>query len=188
VAKREKLFSKILVILLLVFIVVGFTVPAFFNDEDDRQTYVEPRICQNDADCYLLCDNVPIEALCARNLCQQNACGEFSYYSFNETPVVFTLAINVNDSLVDLASRKSERDLFVTFTGGDTNLFSHGLSLAHVLEKVEMSLDAECLYVGDQTYCQSAKKELKMLVNGEQVYSFGGYVPEDGDKAEIIHS
>ena len=69
--KDKKLFSKILLILFLLMIVLGFTLPGFLEFDEETQ-YIEPRICQNDADCYLMCEDIPVEVLCSQNLCQKN--------------------------------------------------------------------------------------------------------------------
>jgi hypothetical protein len=166
--KREKLFGKILLLFLTVMIVLGFTIPGFIDD--GPQKYVEPRICQVDADCYLMCDEVPVAVLCSKNMCSQNSCKEGSYYIYSENAVVFELVVEKEGEFVELVG--NEKDIFVKISENSVSLFSSGLSLGHVLEKLGMEIDSN---LGD------------VFVNGEQNYGYSEYVPEEGDKIKIVY-
>ncbi|MBT4805431.1 hypothetical protein HON71_04625 [Candidatus Woesearchaeota archaeon] len=169
--KRDKLFSKILLLFLVVMIVLGFTVPGFIDD--GQQQFVEPRICQTDTDCYLMCgeeSDEPVTVLCSQNLCQQNSCQEGNYYPYSNEVVTFELIVEENGEKVDLVG--NEKDIFIKFSGEKVSLFSSGLSLGHVLEKVGLKIDSESGNV---------------FVNDEQNYAYSEFVPEEGDKIRIVY-
>lgn len=166
--KKEKLFSKIVVIVFLVMIAIGFMVPGSINSDDDSPGYVEPRICQVDADCYLICEDVPVKVLCSQNLCIQNSCSEGNYYPFNSNPLTFELVVEKDD--FDLIGK--DEDLFVKFSNGVVRLYSSGLSLGHVLEKVGLSIDSSLADV---------------FVNGEKNYAYSEFVPEEGDVVKVVY-
>ncbi|MBU0457082.1 MAG: hypothetical protein KKD75_02970, partial [Nanoarchaeota archaeon] len=201
-AKTEKLFSKIVIIIFLVMIVLGFTLPGFLELGENKEVSAEQRICQADADCYLLCDDIPVVALCSKNLCQQNSCGEKSYYEYNVTPISFSLQIEVvnlvksNESKlngsklyeskkVDLENMVNSNDIFVKFSDDKVNLYSSGLSLNDVLEKLGMSMTNKCLVINDEQYCEDDEKELSLIVNDKESYSYGQYLPKEGDTVKI---
>ena len=158
--KREKLFSKILLLFLTVMIVLGFTIPGFIDD--GPQQFVEPRVCQ--------VDEVPVAVLCSQNLCLQNSCGEGNYYPYSNEGITFELIVEEDGEELELIS--NEKDIFVKFNGDQVNLFSPGLSLGHVLEKLGMKIDSS---LGD------------VFVNDEQNYGYSQYVPEEGDRVRIVY-
>src|SRR3989344_5255924 len=119
-AKTDKLFSKIVIIVFLVMLVLGFVVPSILNNSSSGPVGVEPRICNTDADCYLFCDDQPADILCLQNLCVVNSCEEKNYYEYSQNPVSFT----VNIKNVTLAERSSERDIFVKFTENKIQSFN----------------------------------------------------------------
>ncbi|MBT6775061.1 hypothetical protein HOA91_06865 [Candidatus Woesearchaeota archaeon] len=170
--KKENWLGKILLLFFVVMIVLGFTVPGFIDD--GQQQFVEPRICQTDTDCYLMCGEEgvePVTVLCSQNLCQQNSCSEGNYYPYSNEGITFTLIVEENGFSVDLVG--NEKDIFVKLSGSSVSLFSSGLSLGQVLEKVGLKIDSDLGSV---------------FVNGEQNYAYSEFVPEDGDKVRIVYS
>jgi hypothetical protein len=168
--KRKNLFGKIVIILFLIMIAVGFMIPGSIDSNDGSQGYIEPRICQVDADCYLICEDSPVKVLCSQNLCVQNSCEEGNYYSFNDNPLTFELIVEENDTSVDLIGK--EEDLFIKFNGNVVSLYSSGLSLGHILEKVGLVIDSESSTV---------------YVNHEQNYAYSELVPKGGDKVRVVY-
>jgi hypothetical protein len=185
--ERKVLLRKVGMILFLVMVVIGFTIPSMLDNDNSSNFSVEPRVCKSDSDCYLLCNDRPVTILCSQNLCRQNSCEEFSGYPYNSTPVTFGLKVSVNGQVVDLASRSSSLDSFVKFSGEEVKVYSSGLPLSVILEKVNLKLNSLCLTV-DQEYCTNSEKELKMLVDEKQVYSYEGYVPQAGEQLEVSYS
>jgi hypothetical protein len=185
--KREKLFSKIFLLTLTVLIVLGFTIPGFLNPVEDQQQYVEPRLCNTDADCYLLCDDIPQESFCLQNLCQKNVCDEQTLYEYTKSPISFTLEVKVNNSFLDFAELHDPKNFFVEFSGTMVKIFSENLQLDEILEKVGISFTSSCIYVGEDSYCSIDDMELAFLVNNEENYDYANYLPQSGDVVEIIH-
>jgi len=166
--QRKQLLSKILLLALTIMIVIGFTLPTFLNNEPQTQQ-AERRICQTDSDCYLMCgeeQNQPVSVICTENLCQQNSCEEWTPYPYQAEPVAFELKIeNLN-----LKNSSQAKDLFVKFEGSQVKVFTAGLSLERILEKLDYT------FVGEQ---------LELNINGDTSSYYGGYVPQQGDKIEI---
>jgi hypothetical protein len=188
-AKREKMLSKVVMIAFMLMIVVGFTVPLFnLGGQDPNVSVAEPRLCQTDSDCYLMCDENPRKVLCSQNLCQQNECEEYSLYPFREDSITFSLIINVFGGKTPLVLRNAGKDLFIGSEGEEVSVFSSGISMNKVLEKFNMGLNPECLFVGTQAYCNDKENELVFNVNGEVVYTLGDYVAQEGDAVEISYS
>ncbi|HIJ11267.1 TPA: hypothetical protein HA278_04375 [Candidatus Woesearchaeota archaeon] len=187
--KDPKLFSKILVITLMVLLVLGFTVPGFLhgNQDTSQGTYVEPRFCQADANCYLTCDGAPLATLCSQNLCVQNSCEEGTLYPYVAVPTTFTLIVNANSSRVDLPSRMNEQNLFVTFADDTVSLFSTGMVLGQVLEKVNVVWANGCLSFGTVRYCEDESNAIILTVNGEESGEGTYYQPQEGDLITISH-
>lgn len=196
-AKTEKLFSKIGMIVFLILIVLGFTVPGFINsDQNNLPPQVEPRICQSDAECYLICDEKPFPVLCAQNLCQQNECG-FSYFEYNrDEAVTFKLDVVVdsgtreapNVGKLDLISRNNAQNFFVTFAPEDKiSIFSSRLNLNLVLDKVNVFLYDKCIKVDTTSYCENDDFFLSILVNNEESELLGDYIPQNGDDISISY-
>ncbi|MEK6938698.1 MAG: hypothetical protein AABX04_06660 [Nanoarchaeota archaeon] len=186
--ERSILIRKIVIIVFLVMLIIGFTVPSLLDLEGEQNKINEPRICKNDAECYLMCgDNKPVAVLCSRNLCVQNGCEESSLYAFNVTPITFSLAINIDGEEQDLINRTNGQDMFVKFNGPSVQMYSPEISLKQVLEKANILLNSQCLTL-NQTYCTNTEKELKLLVNGNITYTYENYVPQEGDKVELRYS
>lgn len=177
--KTEKLFSKVLMVAFLVMLVLGFVVPAILNNSSDS-TAVEPRMCNTDADCYLLCEDKPVNVLCLQNLCLVNSCEEKSYYEYSQNPTSFT--INIQN--VTLEERSDDKNIFVQFEGNEAQAFAPKLPLYYVLEKTNIILDTQCLTFDKKQYCSS---DLHMKVNGKNSTAFGNYIPQEGDVIEILY-
>ncbi|MFH0701862.1 MAG: hypothetical protein V2A62_05515 [Candidatus Woesearchaeota archaeon] len=185
--ERSILIRKIVIIVFLVMLIIGFTVPSLLDMGGEQNKINEPRICKNDAECYLLCEDKPVAVLCSQNLCVQNGCEESSLYAYNTTPVTFSLAINIKGEEQDLINRTNSQDMFVKFNSQQVQMYSSGMSLKQVLEKANILLNSQCLTL-NQTYCTTTEKELKLLVNKNVTYTYENYVPQEGDKIELIYS
>lgn len=170
-------------------IVLGFTVPGFINtDNSGPSIAVEPRLCQSDSGCYLICDDGPVHVLCSQNLCSQNSCEEYSYYAYNKDSLKFSLSVSVENEEFNLENRSDQNDIFVKFVGDNVDIYSRGLSLNQVLEKVSMGLSSTCLSIGTQLHCEVDNSTLVLLVNGNASYEAGNYGPTDNDVIQIIYS
>lgn len=176
-AKTEKLFSKVIIIIFLVMLVLGFVIPSILNNSSSDSA-IEPRLCNNDADCYLLCEEKPLKVLCLQNLCAVNSCEEKPYYEYDQNPSSFRIDIKN----VTLEERSDNKNIFVTFKGNTVQSFSPKLSLYYVLEKTKIILDTQCLTFDLKQYCSN---DLHMTVNGENSTAFGNYIPKEGDMIEI---
>src|SRR3989344_4739198 len=179
--KDKKLFSKIFIIFILLLMVVGFSVPLFNlggNGSTDPTKKAEPRLCTTDSDCYLVCDDKPLTILCSQNLCLQNACNEYALYPFREMPVNFNLNVEIDNAEIDLASRTDPKDLMVKF-GEKVQVFSWGLPLVFILEKVDMTLNENCLTVDNQQHCDNGGKKLQFLLNGNETLPNPNYYPKE---------
>ena len=191
-ALSEK-FKRGLTIAFLVILVIGFVVPGFLNfDQTETQTITEPRLCQTDADCYLACDETSIKVLCFQNLCKQNACNELKYFSYQEPPFAFSLIIEIAGETVPLENRNNEKNLFVKFKSDKTEVFSKTLSLQQILEKAAMAYQSQskenCLEFDGKKYCTDATHQLKLMVDGHEVFSFPeSYVPKKGDVVSLTY-
>ena len=183
-AEKSRLGYQIFMIAFLLMIIIGFTLPGILDKQDAAVT-AEQRVCQTDAECYLMCDGTPVSVLCSQNLCQQNSCEEQSLYPFQETPVTFTFKIDI--PRVTLQNRTSSSDLFILFSGNTVRAYS-SLSLGIMLEKFQMQLLGTCLKADGQQYCSNEQKELIMTVNGESSYQYEQYVPQEGDVIIITYS
>lgn len=177
-AKTERLFSKIVIIVFLVMLVLGFVVPSILNNTSSDTAGVEPRICTTDADCYLLCGDEPVNVLCLQNLCAVNSCEEKNYYQYEPEPTSFI--INIKN--VTLSDRSSDRNTFILFEGNVVQSFNSRLSLYLILEKANIILDTQCLTFDKKQHCSN---DLNMTVNGTSSTAFGNYVPQEGDVIEI---
>ncbi len=187
-AKVEKLFSKIVVIVFLVLIILGFMIPGFLhNNQPVENTYVEPRLCQSDADCYLTCNDTPVAVLCSQNLCVQNACDEYSLYEHG-VGSTFTLDVVVEGVSIDIASRAVDSNIFVTFNDGQVQTHSPTLALRHVLDKVGIQMNSQCILVDAVHHCSDGEKQLQLLVNGEESFAAENFIPSDGDVVKVVYS
>ena len=168
--KDSKLISKIMMYTLLITIVLGFTIPVLdFGDESSNGQTVEQRICQTDSDCYLICDDLPVEVFCSQNLCKQNSCSESSLYPFQESGLVFSLVIESAGEKVDSVVR--DGDLFVVVDGDKVSLHTEDLSFGHVLEKLGYSVDPE---------------QMELTVNDEKIYSIKNYLVQENDVVKLV--
>ena len=189
--EEKKLLSKIFLIILLLMIVVGFSVPLFNIGSQPEATpsgTIEPRLCQSDKDCYLLCDDKPVTVLCSQNLCQQNECGEFNLFPYSETPITITLDITVNGNKIALEGRNNPDDIFVSLKDQRIQLFSSRLYLEHILEKLKISMTGPCLSVDQQQYCEDNNHNLTFFVNGQESLQGGFYIPQEGDEIRMVYS
>lgn len=185
---NSETWKKVGMTIFLLLIIVGFTIPAFLNNNSSNTVKTaEPRLCQTDADCYLTCDDTPVAVLCTQNLCLQNACEEYSVYPLEQQGTSFHLEVKINTTTVDLSARSKPQNFFVTFTGNQVQMFSSGLTLNHVLDKVNLQLNEQCLYLDAVSYCSDAKQEVHVLVNGNQTFDYGAYVPKEGDNIQILY-
>ena len=70
----------------------------------------------------------------------------------------FKLTIELNGQKVDLPLRTDSRDLMVKFDVEGVSVFSWGLPLSFILEKVDISLNEQCLKVDGTEYCSKEKE------------------------------
>jgi len=190
--KWEK-FSKFGMLIFMILIVMGFMLPGFLDvggGDNNGQQLIKPRLCNQDSDCYLTCDDLPIKILCMQNLCQQNSCNEYVQYPFTEPPMGFSLIIKAEGEKIILNERLNSADLFVKFNDGNSDLeiYSSKLDLGNILEKLYIDFDGKCMVLGSKNYCQSEGLNLDFKVNGEKSYSYENYLPKEGDVIEIIYS
>ena len=164
-------------VIFLILLVLGFVVPSILNHTSEEPA-VEPRICNTDADCYLVCDDQPINVLCVQNLCATNTCEERNNYEYNQIPLSFTL----NIKNVTLEDRGNDANLFVKFSGNFVQSFNPKLSLYLILEKANIILDTQCLTFDLKQYCSS---DLMMKINGNVSTVYGNYIPSEGDLIEL---
>ncbi len=186
--ERKMLIKKVVIIAFLVMLVIGFTVPAFLDlgNNNGSVPAVQQRACQADADCYLICNDIPLSVLCYQNLCWQNSCEEFASYPFNQTPVSFSLEVGVNGKSVDFTNGSNPQDFFVKFSGNKVSMYSQ-LELRQILEKFNVKLEGGCL-ITNQSYCNGKGGNLSMMVNNEEAYSYGDYVPQENDVIKVLYS
>lgn len=187
--KKNNLY-KFLMYLFLVLVVIGFTLPSFL-DVEEEQTSVSPRICQADADCYLICDEKPLAVLCYHNLCQQNSCQEASSFPYQAAQNQLQLEILINQTKLDLKEqfeKLSLNNFFVEFQKDSLVAKAPNLSLSHLLDQLGMKIDAFCLKTKEESYCQDKEHQLALFVNSNRSYSYGDYEIKDGDKIKIIYN
>ena len=188
-SQKESRWKKPLMIAFLVMIVLGFSVPLFQlgGNTDQTPQQVQPRLCQNDAECYLTCDDKPVEVLCQQNLCVQNSCTEFNLFPYLQQPQEIALSVMVNDVPLSLQN-SNPKDLFVRFNDNIVQLHAQRVSLSSILEKAGIILQNQCLTMQGTTYCADTKSTLNITANGENTYQFGQYVPKEGDEIKIVYS
>jgi len=188
--KREKLFSKILVLTFLVLVILGFTVPGFINSADNvplASTQAEPRLCNTDADCYLSCGDNPEPSACVQNLCQKNSCSEGTLYTVLDQPLTFSLDVEVNGTSLDFSTRINTQNFLTTFSGNQVSLFAKNFQLEQLFERLNLKLDDECIYVDNNVYCNSQDNHLTMQVNGAESLAYANYVPQQDDQIKIVY-
>lgn len=187
--KDKKLFSKVMIIILLIMMVLGFSIPLFnLGGEEKKAIGAEPRVCQSDADCYLLCQDQPVTILCSQNLCQQNSCEEFSPVAYQQNPIPISLKIEIEGIEQNLTRRVNPKDSFVRWDDGKVQLYSSQLSLAQILEKFNMGIEGACFKVYTKQYCQDKEHNLTFSINDQEQYLYKEYVPKEGDSIEIKYS
>jgi hypothetical protein len=192
--RKKKINQRIKQGLLLIFlamIVLGFTVPGFIgsNQGDSSFEPAEARLCQSDSDCYLDCNDNPLAILCSQNLCLQNSCEEGSLYALHSANKEFNFEIVVNGEKLELLSRINIQDFFITFNdNGNVDLSSSGLALRHVLDKVKVQYDGNCISFDNVQYCSNVDAELNLIVNGEKSLAGPHFIPSDGDIVKIVYS
>ena len=185
--KTEKLFSKIFMIVFLIMLILGFTIPGFLNsgnNSNPQVSQVEPRLCTTDADCYLICDDKPIASLCFKNLCQQNDCNEYSLYPYQNIPFTFDLKADVDGKNINLQEGYDSKNFYVSFNDDKINIFSN-LNLQQILEKGNIIMTDTCLTINQTSYCNDDDKKLKVMVNNNQTLAGSFYRPKEGDMVEI---
>lgn len=194
----EKKWLKVTYLILMVLVAAGFTLPGimYFGGGDSDSTTVtvgDDRICSTDSDCYLACGEELKMSLCYQNLCMDNSCNEERNYEYNETGYEFDLKIHVSGEIIDLSERANEKNFFTEFSSlsetKESNLVkihTDFLSMNQILEKVGMSLNSQCLTINSTSYCRSDSYKLSFTINGEDNYSYGNAVPEEGDLVEIL--
>lgn len=187
--QKEPRWKKPLMIAFLIMVVLGFSVPLFNlgGNVDPSQQQAQPRLCQSDTECYLTCDNTPKEVLCLQNLCVQNSCTEFNLFPYVQQQQEIALSVIINDVPIALQNRNAQ-DLFVRFNEGLVELHGQGLSLSAIVEKAGIILQDQCLTVQGTQYCTDTDSKLEIMVNGQNTYLFGQYVPKEGDEIRVIYS
>jgi len=98
-----------------------------------------------------------------------------------------TLFTSKDGRKISLANQSSAQDLFVRFEGEEVKEFTSGMSLNMILEKVKAKLTAECLTVNTENYCRDGENELRFMVNNVLRYDYGSFVPQGGDRIQIIY-
>ncbi|MBI1968745.1 hypothetical protein HYS49_02440, partial [Candidatus Woesearchaeota archaeon] len=116
------------------------------------------------------------------NLCQQNACDEFSPYPYSAEAQQATISVIVDGQKIPLKNAP-EKDFFVTFSENKVRLFSSGISLQQVMEKAGMLLTQDCLTFNGTAYCTKEDRELQIIVNDAQVAPL--YPMKEGDVVKI---
>ncbi len=177
--------KKILLIVILLMTVIGFTLPGFFNLDEQPLPQEEQRLCQYDQDCSLLCDGRTVKILCLQNLCQQNSCTDRVVFPYQEEPLRFSLAIEISNGPLQMQNRSDSGDYFVQFSEDTVQVFTPYLSLQQILEKAALKLTDRCLEGDGSSWCTSPLQELSIFVNGNKSYQAEQYVPKEGDVIEI---
>jgi hypothetical protein len=185
--KPQKLFGKIVMVLFMAMIVVGFTIPGFLQNSDNSDTYAdeEQRICQTDPECYLDCGTEPVAVMCFQNLCQRNSCDGADYYPLTDA-TTFTLHVILNGEAVRLENYANTQNLFFAFEENTVRSFTDGAAIRHVLDTLGMAMDTQCIQALGQNFCTGDGGELMVTVNGEQNFAGEYLIPAEGDVIEIL--
>lgn len=173
----------------LLMVVLGFSVPLFQlgGNTDQTPQQVQPRLCQNDAECYLTCNDKPLEVLCQQNLCVQNSCTEFNLFPYQQQPQEIALSVTINGVPISLQN-SNPQDFFVRFNDDIVQLHAPRVSLSTILEKAGIILLDQCLMVTGKQYCTDSDSTLNITANGENTYQFEQYIPQEGDEIRIVYS
>ena len=186
--KKWENISKAGMLIFMILIVLGFMLPGFLDVGDgENQKTIEPRLCNQDSDCYLTCEDLPIKVLCIKNLCQQNNCDEYVQYPYADF-LSFSLTIKAEGEEIELKERINPADLFVKFSEEEIKIYSPKLKIGDVLEKLNIDFNGKCMVIDSKNYCQSEGLDLEFLVNGEKSYAYENYQPKKGDLIEIVYS
>lgn len=177
---------KVGVYIFLALLIIGFSVPGLYYTQEEPIAQASQRLCQYDSDCYLLCDDTPVQVLCLQNLCQQNSCEQFSYYQYKTEPLTFTLTIVMDGSSLPLEA--ASQDSFVQFQGDQVHVFTRGLTIPFIVERAGMRLTEQCLYTKGNTYCQDDGHTLQLYLNGNNTLSLQDYIPYPDDVIAIVYS
>ena len=187
--KRNESLRKAGMLVFLIMIVIGFSVPLLLSPIDQSTpTVVEPRVCQHDADCYITCGSDAISTLCYQNLCVQNSCDELSPFPYQNEPQSIILTVVINKQKIPLAAQASTSNIFIQFEGDTVKLFSDRLSLAQILEKVGLTTRYPCLISSGTSYCVDDNHKLQFWVNGLESYQYESYLPKADDIIKIEYS
>ncbi len=188
-------FQKVAVIVFLVFLVLGFTVPGIFfvvQDEEPLLSQPQPQLvlCRSDADCTLTCAEQAVPVLCYRNTCQQARCDDVSPVgSYGSAEHTVTLRLEVGNQTIAVADRfrETSNQSYITKTA-DGQLTTHAtLTLAQVLDKLQIGLNGDCLFLDGKAYCRD-QGDLTLLINGQANAPYADYVVQDGDDLLITYT
>lgn len=188
-------FQKVAVIVFLVFLVLGFTVPGIFfvvQDEEPLPSPPQPQLvlCRSDADCTLTCAEQAVPVLCYRNTCQQARCDDVSPVgSYGSAEHTVTLRLEVGNQTIAIADRfrETSNQSYITKTAAGQLTTHATLTLAHVLDKLQIGLNGDCLFLDGKAYCRD-KGDLTLLINGQANAPYADYVVQDGDDLLIKYT
>lgn len=182
--KEKSSFYKIIVYLLLILIAIGFTVPTFFDSDEEEN--VQKRICRYDSDCYLTCENTPSAVMCYNNFCQRDSCNQKSIFPYLAHNIKAELKIKIAGEKVNLTYLVNPNNFFIQFKEDSFTLFAPNLTINHVLDKLGMKLISNCLQTKEKTYCSDNNNQLIFKVNNQTAYS--EQIVKEGDKIIINYS
>ena len=190
---EKKTITKIAIFTFLIFIIIGFTAPIigstfFDNKTEPTSTLPEqlqnPKLCLQDSDCAITCNNQNEPIICIQNFCAKTACDQNPLFYYSYTPT--TLTLNIKNSTTELPIITNQTTAFVTSKGNSLSVFSPDLPLFGVLEKVGVTFNQNCMIYFGTKYCQDETHSINLTVNGNS--SQLGYVPTEGDKVVLSYS
>ncbi|MDY6768876.1 MAG: hypothetical protein SVW02_02090 [Candidatus Nanohaloarchaea archaeon] len=79
----------------------------------------------------------------------------------------------------------------VHFEAGDgSRIHKHatGVTIGFALESLDMGINATCLTVHDETYCEDGAATLETMVNGEEIQNPASHVIRDGERIRIEYT
>lgn len=195
-ARKKIDWKKYVLIALMAFIAIGFMLPGalYFGSEagsdSDYGNGENDKICRFDTDCYLQCDDGLKTVMCNQNLCDINSCEQYQLFEYDPAGNSVEIKITIDGDELDLEDYllfTYDENFFVEFLGFDVTVHTTGLTLNNVLERIGMSLDSNCLNIGEESYCRSNEFELTLNVNDEENFYYGDYTLTKGDIVEIIY-